>query len=419
MNLQQFPIVIIGGGPVGLAAAAQLAQRKLPFRLLEKGRTVGESLRQWAHVRMFSPWEYNIDRAAEALLVDVGWTSPDRTELPTGAEMVEQYLQPLAEHPLLGPNIVTDSRVVFVQRYGMDKMKTAGRATFPFEIGYERAGELHRLYASAIIDATGTWHSPNPAGAGGNPATGELALADRIAYGVPEVRSRDRQRYAGKRVAVIGSGHSAINSILELDRLKQAEPDTAIVWVLRRPTADSTFGGGEEDALPARGALGTQVRRLIQSGRVQVEAPFRLHTVEKSGERIRLIGLSGHRTAVIGDVDELVVNTGARPDFSFLREVRVAADPALESVPALAELIDPNVHSCGTVRPHGEAELRQPEPQFYVVGAKSYGRAPTFLMATGYEQVRSIAAALAGDEEAARKVELHLPETGVCGVPTS
>ena len=113
-------------------------------------------------------------------------------------------------------------------------------------------------------------------------------------------------------------------------------------------------------------------------------------------------------------VDELIVATGFRPDLDFVRELRIQLDPAIECPVALAPLIDPNEHSCGTVRPHGARELAQAEPGFYFAGMKSYGRAPTFLMLTGYEQVRSIAAEIAGDREAAERVELVLPETGVC-----
>lgn len=97
-----------------------------------------------------------------------------------------------------------------------------------------------------------------------------------------------------------------------------------------------------------------------------------------------------------------------------LREIRLTLDPWLESSGTLGPLIDPNLHSCGTVRPHGALELAHPEPDFFIAGMKSYGRAPTFLIATGHEQVRSIAAALTGDHEAAARVELDLPETGVC-----
>ncbi len=400
-----------------MAAAAHLVKRNKAFVLIEKGETVGAALMQWKHVRLFSPWEYTIDLASKELLVLHGWTSPPKDELPTGEEMVHDYLQPLAELPEIKPHIVTGGRVVAIQRYGIDKMKTAGRETFPFEVTYEKDRSIHRVFTSALIDATGTWESPNPVGASGNAATGEKENASQIYYGIPEVMGQHRSRYEGKTVAVVGSGHSAINTLLELDRLKQEVPDTEIVWVLRKKSVEETFGGGDNDALPARGSLGTRVSFLVKEGRVRIHSPFRTYTIENIGGKLRLIGLSGHQSSIIEGIDEIVVNTGARPDFSYVRELRFHADAALECVPELAELIDPNVHSCGTVRPHGEAELRQPEKNFYIVGSKSYGRAPTFLMATGYEQVRSIAAALSGDWEAARKVELHLPETGVCGTP--
>ncbi|WP_058309055.1 NAD(P)-binding domain-containing protein [Gracilibacillus massiliensis] len=414
---RSFPIVIIGGGPVGMAAAAHLVKRNKSFILIEKGEQVGSSLLQWKHVRLFSPWEYTIDRTAEELLISHGWTSPPKEELPTGGDMVRDYLQPLAQLPEINHHIITEGRVIAIQRYGIDKIKTRGRETFPFEVIYQKEGEIHQVFASGVIDATGTWESPNPAGASGNVAIGEKNNQAHIYYGIPEATGQHRSRYAGKVVAVVGSGHSAINSLLELDRLKEEVPETKILWVLRKKTAKEAYGGGEDDALPARGALGTKARLLVKAGRVHVHSPFRIDGIKSKGDKLQIKGLTGHQRALIEDVDEIIVNTGARPDFSYLRELRYQADQALESVPALAELIDPNVHSCGTVRAHGEAELRQPEKNFYIVGSKSYGRAPTFLMATGYEQVRSIAAAFAGDWEASRKVELHLPETGVCGVP--
>jgi hypothetical protein len=113
-------------------------------------------------------------------------------------------------------------------------------------------------------------------------------------------------------------------------------------------------------------------------------------------------------------VDTIVNSTGFRPDHEMVGELRLDLDPILGSTRDLAPLIDPNQHSCGTVPPHGVDELQHPEPAYYAVGAKSYGRAPTFLLATGYEQARSVVAALAGDWEAARDVQLNLPETGVC-----
>jgi hypothetical protein len=182
---------------------------------------------------------------------------------------------------------------------------------------------------------------------------------------------------------------------------------------MRSGNLQKVYGGGENDALAARGELGLRIKAAVEAGALEIMAPFQIEGIEARDDGARVSGLLNGKAASV-TTDELIVCTGARPDLAMLRELRLDLDPALESSRALAPLIDPNLHSCGTVRPHGEADLRQPEKDFYIVGMKSYGRAPTFLMVTGYEQVRSIAAALAGDWEAARDVQLVLPETGVC-----
>jgi hypothetical protein len=268
-----------------------------------------------------------------------------------------------------------------------------------------------------VIDASGTWTRPNPIGAGGVPAAGERRHADRIAYGIPDVLDRARARYAGRRVLVVGSGHSAFNAILDLVALRDSEPGTEIVWAIRGDAPDRTYGGGGDDQLPARGALGATVRRLVADGSVEVVAGF--HTRSIDAEDGRLVVEEGERRLV---VDEIIAATGFRPDLDLLRELRLELDDRVEAPRALAPLIDPNLHSCGSVPPHGVDELTHPDAGVYVVGMKSYGRAPTFLLRTGYEQVRSVVAALAGDWESARAVELVLPETGVCSTnraPTS
>ena len=297
-------------------------------------------------------------------------------------------------------------------------MKTKGREAAPFEIRYQNGKGPETLLADAVIDATGTWFAPGPAGAGGLPAIGEdeAKVQEHVAYGMPDVLGRDRARYAGKSVAVLGAGHSAIGTLIDLARLKDDAPATEIHWLLRGEAPEKAFGGGANDKLAARGALGAAFAALVAAGRIRVEKGFRVSHLSRDGQRLRV----GAGSACCGryvTVEELVVATGLRPQLDFLREIRLALDPALECPPALAPLIDPNEHSCGTVRPHGARELAQPEPGFYFAGIKSYGRAPTFLMLTGYEQVRSIAAEIAGDHEAARKVELVLPETGVCSGP--
>jgi thioredoxin reductase len=417
MSAPRKSVTIIGAGPVGLAAAAHALERGLEPTVLEAGE-VGHAVRQWSHVRMFSPWTYNVDGAAERLLRGTGWNAPDPDHYPTGAELVEHYLEPLATRTALKDHVRTGVRVTAVARAGFDKVKTAGREGAPFEVRYQNGRGPEILKSDAVIDASGTWACPNPGGISGLPAIGEEEQHLRIAYGMPDVLGASGEGYAGKRVAVLGAGHSAIGTLLDLSLLKQAHPTTHIIWLLRGDKPEKSFGGGANDKLVARGQLGRVFAELVGSGQVQVETNFRLSHVTRTETGLRL----GSGSACCGRhvlVDRLIVATGFRPDLSFLRELRLELDPALECPLALAPLIDPNEHSCGTVRPHGARELAQPEPGFYLAGMKSYGRAPTFLMMTGYEQVRSIVAEIAGDHAAAARVELELPETGVCSRPLS
>jgi hypothetical protein len=409
------PVAVIGGGPVGLAAAAHLLERGTEAIVLEAGPTVGTAVRDWGHVRMFSPWRYNVDKAARALLESHGWTHPDPEAFPNGRQLAEQYLEPLAALPEMAPRIRGGSCVTAIARAGVGKVRTQDREAAPFEIRFvDAAGAERRLYARAVIDASGTWGNPGTAGAGGLPALGERAASGRIRYGMPDVLGEERVRYADRRVMVLGSGDSALGTLIDLARLADLAPATTIIWAARNPNLTRAFGGGAADQLPERGALGTRVRDLTERGMLTVVKPFAVVSIEQLAEGPLLVtGSDGLGSRTI-ETDELVVATGFRPDLAPLREVRLDLDPALECPKALAPLIDPNVHSCGTVRPHGAAELEQPEPNLFIVGMKSYGRAPTFLLATGHEQVRSVAAFLAGDIEASRRVELDLPQTGVC-----
>ncbi|MCV0395745.1 MAG: lysine N(6)-hydroxylase/L-ornithine N(5)-oxygenase family protein [Rhizobiaceae bacterium] len=408
------PVAVIGAGPVGLAAAAHLVSRGLRPVVFERGDAVGASVRDWGHVRVFSPWRYNVDEAARALLQRAGWRAPDPDHLPTGGEIVRDYLEPLAALPDIAPNLLLGARVTAVTRQGLDKVTSGSRGERPFSVRYvDRGGEERKLSARAVIDASGTWTSPNPLGVDGLPAIGETAAAGRIAYGIPDVTGNARTDYGRKRILVVGSGHSAINVALALLELQEAEPTTQVFWALRRNRIEKLLGGGLNDQLPARGALGLAAKRAIDQGRLEMLAPFAVESVAVRGDSLAVDALLGGSPFSL-EVDRIVVATGFRPDLSFLRELRIELDPAVEAPPALSPLIDPNLHSCGTVPPHGIDELAHPEPGFVIVGSKSYGRAPTFLMATGYEQVRSVVAEIAGDHKAAREVHLVLPETGVC-----
>jgi thioredoxin reductase len=413
MNQSSLPVAVIGAGPIGLAAATHLLVRGETPLVLEAGPTVGASIRAWGHVRVFSPWSYNIDPLAEELLVTSGWTAPDPDAYPTGHELVSHYLEPLAALPQLAPHIRLNTRVGSVTRLGFDKMKTTGREDAPFLLIVQTAGGGETtVLAKAVIDASGTYQTANPLGSSGVPAPGETALADRIFYGIPDVLGTHRSRYSGRRVAVVGSGHSAFNALLDLVTLQEAAPATEITWVVRRPAVDSLYGGGRNDQLAARGALGRRLQGLADRGAMHLVTGFKVRELRATPEGVVLVG----EQADLEPVDEVIATTGFRPDLGLLAELRLGLDPAVESPTALAPLIDPNVHSCGTVRPHRVAELAHPEPDFYIVGMKSYGRAPTFLLSTGYEQVRSVVAALTGDHAAAATVAWVLPETGVCSV---
>ncbi|MGG3476765.1 NAD(P)-binding domain-containing protein [Peribacillus frigoritolerans] len=409
------PVAIIGGGPVGLAAAAHLLKKGEKFIVLEAGDSVGYSMLEWGHVRMFSPWKYNIDQTAKELLENAGWTAPDGEDLPTGRELVEEYLLPLSNLPEIKEQIMLQAKVVGVAKKAHDKLKTGKRDTVPFQLYVEVDGDTKVVEAKAVIDSSGTWSNPNPILSNGIWTNAERKLHNQIHYGIPNVVQLEN-RYQNKSIMVIGSGHSAINALLELATLQQKFTDTKIYWVLRKKQINEVYGGQENDGLEARGKLGIRIQQLVESGRINILTPFHINGVYPANDKITVTGELNGEEFTLGDIEEIVVSTGFRPETSFLNEVRINLDSAVESIGALAPLIDPNIHSCGTVRPHGEQELRHPEKNFYIVGMKSYGRAPTFLLATGYEQVRSVVAYLTGDVEGAKKVHLELPETGVCSV---
>jgi hypothetical protein len=310
-------------------------------------------------------------------LVKTGWNSPDPTQYPTGAELLERYLTPLATKTELDRHIRTSSRVTDISRVGFDKLRTKGREGAPFEIRYQNGQGPKIMRADAVIDASGAWNSPNPAGANGLSAIGEQDVTGRISCAMPDVFGKDRARYAGKRVAVLGAGHSAIGTLTDLAKLKAEVPGTEAIWLLRGDNPSKAFGGGANDKLVARGELGAQFAALVAAGKIKVETEFRVSHLSGEGARLR-IGAGSNCCGRHVVVDELIVATGFRSDLSFVRELRIQLNPAIECPIALAPLIDPNEHSCRTVRPHGARELAQVEPGFYFAGMKSYGRAPPF-----------------------------------------
>lgn len=404
------PVIVIGAGPQGLAAAAHLVDRGIETVVLEAGDGPASAVAAWGHVRLFSPWSELTDEASRRLLEPTGWTAPT-TGIPTGAEWIDAYLAPLAA--TLGDRVHYNARVTGVGRKGRDLLVDEGRADQPFVVHVERSnGSEERIVARAVIDASGTWLSPNPVGADGLPARGEHAAVDAglLSYGIPS--AEDAARLAGTHVVVVGNGHSAATAIGTLARLAEREPGTRVTWVLRRGTVGNTFGGGDADELPERGALGQRAKKAVDAGTVNLVTGFRAEQILVDGTQAVLIAEDGRELPA---ADRIFALTGFRPDLSFLSELRLDLDARLQAPARVACEVDPNIHSCGSVRATGAADLAHPEHGFFIVGAKSYGRAPTFLALTGFEQVRSVVAELAGDHDAAARVDLVLPDTGVCG----
>ena len=404
------PVVVIGAGPQGLAAGAHLVERGLEPVILEAGTQAGAAVAEWGHVRLFSPWPELVDPASERLLTATGWQRPN-TGYPTGAQWIEHYLAPLAD--ALGDRVRCGARVIGVARKGRDLSVDAGREQQPFVVHVQHAGgNQERIEAQAVIDASGTWATPAPAGADGLPAVGEAAAtsAGLVRASIPD--QAHAQAFAGGHVVVVGAGHSAATAVIELAGVAKAHPTMRISWVLRRGQIGQTFGGGDADELPERGALGRLAQQAVADGLVELVTGFRTAQIESDDGGAVLTAEDGRSLA---PADQVFVLTGFRPDLSFLSEVRLDLDARLQAPVRVAEEVDPNVHSCGSVRATGAADLAQPDANFFIVGAKSYGRAPTFLALTGFEQVRSVVAMIAGDRAGAERVELELPDTGVCG----
>lgn len=413
-DIQHADIAIIGAGPVGIAAASYLLAKNLNPIILEMGPSVGHAVKAWGHVQVFTPWKYVIDKAVLNLLSELNWEKPDDETHPTGNEIVDKYLKPAATLTVLKNHIKYNAEVVSVTKKDLSKHSSKNRQKTPYLINYKNPkNEIKSLEASAVIDASGTWFQPNPMGLNGLPVAGEKENIKNIFYGIPDILKEKSYIFKHKRTLLVGGGHSAINSALDILKLKNNDSTTELIWGLKSKNIEKLTGGGINDALPARGILGLAAKEAIENGNLQLFSDFQVHSITREDSSLKLsISVSGDPGVI--NVDNIIVAAGFKPNLDILKEIRLDIDNIVEAPIKLAPLIDPNHHSCGTVKPHGVNELRHSDENFYIVGMKSYGRAPTFLMLTGYEQVRSIAAELAGDYQEARDVKLVLPETGVC-----
>ena len=401
-------LAIVGGGPIGLEAALSALDAGLDVHVFERGE-VGSHVAAWSHVRMFTPWRMNVGPVSRAHLGQGGWTAPDAAACPTGSEYLERCLKPIAALPELAGRVHTHAQVVHIGRRGLLKGDSPGaseRATQPFRILVRDAGGRESfLHAFSVIDASGVFGQPNWAGDGGIPARSELYLAPQLSYHPDDVLGLARERYAGKRIMVIGAGTSAATTVSDLARLAGEAPGTHAVWVTRSP-AEAIFPPIANDPLSGRHELYARARALASGADAAVS--------HVGGARVEGFEFNSatHRyrvTLMIGDaprveeVERVIVNAGFGPDDSLYRELQVHECYASRGPMKLsAALQGAGASDCLTMPAFGADLLANPEPGFFILGHKSYGRNPHFLLETGFRQVEDVVASLANTRGGAR-----------------
>lgn len=405
-------LAIVGAGPIGLEAAAAALERGFDVHVFERGE-VGAHPIAWGHVRMFTPWRMNLGPHGAERLRESGWKKPDPDQYPTGLEYADQYLKPLSGLPLFEKRLHQHAQVVHMARRGLFKGDRVGdprRRDHPFRLMMrDPGGRENFLHAFAVIDASGVYGQPNWAGDGGIPARSELYLAPQMSYHVDDVLDLRRARYAGKRTLVIGGGASGATVITDLARLAGEAPGTSAAWATRK-TLDGLCPAIGGDPLPERQALFERARSLARGehpaithlGGVRVEgfefnsATHRYRVSLATGEQVRL-----------EEVDQVVVNTGFGPDDSLYRELQVHECYATRAPMKLAAALqESGAADCLEVPAFGADLLANPEPDFYILGHKSYGRSSHFLLETGFRQVAEVV------EKLARELEIPSPGAG-------
>jgi hypothetical protein len=385
-------IAILGAGPTGLEAALAAAEAGHPFTLYEAAPTVAGNVRAWGHVRLFTPWEMNVSPRMRRHLEAAGRDVPGGSECPTGDDLAARLLEPLAALPEIAPNLRLGARVIGIGREGLlkhEEIATPARGRHPFRILLaDASGREWTERADVVIDATGTWGNPNSLGDGGIPAPGERSFAGDIRYDIPDFVA-ERAGWAGKTVLLAGAGHSAQTAVRALAGQAQEAPGTRVIWALRNP--EPAWGTHEGDPLPARAALAASAAGLASGASPAVEAR-RGVVVEEVAKpdrfEVTLRNGAGSERIV---VDRILALTGAVGDHALYRQLQVHECYATCGPIKLAvALLGSGKADCLAQTTHGADTLANPEPNFFILGAKSYGRNNTFLMRIGWEQVGEV-----------------------------
>lgn len=388
-------LTIIGAGPVGLEAALTARARGYEVHVFERGACAGDAVRRWGHVRMFSPFEMNASAGGMAALRKAGAELPGPEALLTGREFAACYLDPLAA--LLNGRVHFNSEVIAIGRSRTAKGEKIGdpaRAAEPFRLLVGSDGKESVHQADYVFDCSGTFLQPNPLGAGGVPAAGESACGRAISTGVPDVSGAERARFQGRRVLVVGGGHSAATVVRDLATLPERGRRGSIVWCVRREVV-LPCSRIADDPLPERDSLMNLANALVSGGRVDFRAGSAVDSLRGSSRGIEVVLANATTTEVIV-VDQIVSAVGFRPNLELARELQVQTCYATEGTyPLAASMLGDSDGDCLAITTGGAEMLRHPEPGFFTLGMKSYGRAPNFLIRSGYEQIRSVLDSLA------------------------
>ncbi|MCW5558702.1 MAG: NAD(P)-binding domain-containing protein [Verrucomicrobiae bacterium] len=378
-------IAIIGAGPIGLEAALAARLRGYRVHVYERGG-IADSVRRWGHIRMFSPFAMNASEAGVSLVRKAGRQIPAPDALLTGSEYVEAYLAPLAE----SLDVQTRTQVKALAREGAGKRDKIGeptRADTPFRLLVEHEGIERYDDADLVFDCSGTFLNPNPLGDAGLPALGEAGAQAAIGYDPSAIANLDP--LAGKRVLVAGGGHSAANAIVALADLQRRHPQTTVTWVVKKPGAEP-LRRVPQDPLPERDRIVAAANAAVISGAVTLRDGATIHSLVPTDHGIEVTlnpALPGQPLVA----DRILGLTGFRPDTALSRELQVQNCWATEGTyPLAASLLGEAGGDCLTVASFGAETLRHPEPGYFVLGMKSYGRTPDFLIRTGLEQVASL-----------------------------
>ena len=386
-------IAILGAGPTGLEAALAAAEAGAPFTLYEAAPSVAGNVRAWGHVRLFTPWEMNVSPRMRRYLERAGREVPEGSECPTGHDLAERLFEPLAGLPEIAPHLRLGARVLGLGRQGLlkhEEIATAERGRRPFRILLsDGAGREWTEEADVVIDATGTWGNPNTLGDGGIPAPGERSLASEIRRDIPDFAS-EREDWAGKTILLAGAGHSAQTAVRALAELAKDAPGTQVVWALRNP--EPGWGTHDGDPLPDRAGLAAAASELAHGASPAVEAKrgVVVEEIARPNGRYEVTLRNGSGSERV-TADRILALTGAVGDHSLYRQLQVHECYATcGPIKLSAALLGAGSSDCLAQTTHGADTLTNPEPGFFILGSKSYGRNNTFLMRIGWEQVGEV-----------------------------